>query len=373
MTAPRLEIDLGKITHNARCLSAWLTTEGVDVTGVTKGVCGRPEVARAMLDSGVSSLADARVENVERMRAADIACPISLIRPPMLSQAARVVRSCELSYNTEPTVIKALAAAARAVDKVHHVVLMVEMGDMRDGIMPADVAEVAAQVVATPGVALKGVGANFGCLSGVAPDADAMARLSSLADEVEGACGPYVQIVSGGGSASLSWAFGPEPKRRVNDLRLGEAILLGLDPTTCEPIDGLKTDAFALFAEVIEVKVKAERPLLIAVDPASKALRLVPNRHGGARSILALGAQDTDVGGLTTPEGFTCLGGTSDHLVMRSERTASRVGDVVELRPNYDALMRCMNAPSVAKTILDDGRPPRRRPSGRAACRLVEI
>lgn len=372
MTAPRLEIDASVIRRNARTLCAWLNAEGVEVTGVTKAVGGDPDVARAMLEGGVSSLADARIENVERMRAAGLDCPISLIRPPMLSQAARVVRSCELSYNTEPRVIAALAVAARDAGKVHHVILLVELGDRRDGIMPEDVAEIAGRVLATPGVALKGIGANLGCFSAVAPNDKTMARLSNLADEVEGACGPFMETISGGGSACLSWALGDDPKRRVNNLRLGEAILLGLDPISGEPIAGLKTNAFALFAEVIEVKIKPEPTLLIAMDSASKALRLVPNHHGGARSILALGAQDTNTEGLTMPDGYVCLGATSDHLVMQSARKPPHVSDEIRLQLNYGALLRSMSAPSVAKIVLPGGRPAPPNASEAIVCRLVQ-
>lgn len=372
MTAPRIEIDVSVIRRNARTLCAWLTAEGVEVTGVTKAVGGDPNVARAMLEGGVSSLADARIENVERMRADGLDCPISLIRPPMLSQAARVVRSCELSYNTEPGVIAALAAAAREAGKVHHVILLVEMGDRRDGIMPEDVAKIAVQIVATPGVALKGIGANLGCFSAVAPDDEIMARLSNLADEVEGACGPFMETISGGGSACISWALGDDPKRRINNLRIGEAILLGLDPILGEPIAGLKADAFGLFAEVIEVKTKPEPTLLIAMDSVSKALRLVPNHYGGARSILALGAQDTDTEGLTMPDGYVCLGATSDHLVMQSSRTTSRIGDDMRLELDYSALLRSMNAPSVTKIVLNDSRPARPSASKASFLRLLK-
>lgn len=371
MTAPRLEIDLDKIRFNARRLCGWLDPHGIEVTGVTKAVGGDPAVARAMLEGGVTSLADARIENVERMRDAGIECPIALIRSPMLSQAARVVRSCELSYNTELSVIQALAGAARKARRIHDIILMVEIGDGRDGIMPADVAETASQVVATPGVSLKGLGANMGCMNGVAPDDEAMALLSNLADDVEGICGPYIQTVSGGGSTSLSWALGAAPKRRINNLRLGEAILLGRDPSSGDPIVGLRTAAFALFAEVIEVKIKPEATLLIAVDPASKALHLVPNHYGGARSILALGAQDTDTDGLTMPDGYVCLGATSDHLVIQSARPPSRVGDEVRLELNYSAMLGSMSAPSVTKIALKDGRPALPSSSGAPACRLV--
>ncbi|WP_200818628.1 alanine racemase, partial [Ruegeria meonggei] len=183
-------------------------------------------------------------------------CPITLIRTPMLSQVDQVVQYCEASYNTEILVITALAAAAIRKDCIHGIILMVLMGDLREGVMPKYLGSIARQVVDMPGVALKGIGANFACLSGIAPNAADMDALSVLANDTEGQCGPFLQTVSGGNSANLPWAFSGHPAGRINDLRLREAILLGVDPVSGGQIGGMYTDAFTLVAEVIETGSK---------------------------------------------------------------------------------------------------------------------
>ena len=114
-----------------------------------------------MLDGGAEGLAEARLSNVKRLREAGMTCPVTLIRTPMLSQVDDVVQVCEASYNTEVAVISALAVAALRQNTVHGIILMVEIGDLREGIMPQDVGDMAQQVVDMPGVALKGIGANF--------------------------------------------------------------------------------------------------------------------------------------------------------------------------------------------------------------------
>ncbi len=357
MTSPRIEADLDKIRHNARDLVRRLGQRGIAVTGVTKAVCGHPEIAAAMLDGGVSGLADGRTENVERMRQAGIAAPIALLRPPTPGEAERVERDCSASYNTELTTIDALARAARRVKAVHDVILMVEMGDMREGILPQDLVRTAGAVIRMPGVSLRGIGANFACFGGAAPDAAKMAGLGALADAVESACGRRLEIVSGGNSASLTWALEQTKPGRINDLRLGEAILLGVDPVSGRQIDGLFTDAFTLFAEVIESKIKPGDPsgqltLLVAGEPGA-AVRRGPTW----RSILAIGNQDTDLAGLTLPAGLAGLGGTSDQFVVETAGGPLRIGAEVALRPNYSVLMRAMNAPGVAKA-LHNRRPP---------------
>lgn len=357
MITPRIEVDLSKIRHNTRCLVDRLKPQGISVTAVTKAVCGHPEIAQAMLDGGAIELGESRVRNVERLRKAGITAPIALIRTPMLSQIDQVVQRCDTSYNTEIEVIARLGDAARKEKSVHNIILMVEMGDMRDGIMPENIQAVAAQVNAMPGVALKGIGANYACLGGVVPDAARMAAFSTIADEIEGACGSYMETVSGGNSANLPWALGHQPKGCINNLRLGEAILLGVEPVSGTQIDGLHTDAFALIAEVIEEKVKTAPSSASFTDPALAALQFGPENVQSVHSIIAIGEQDTDISGLTLPKGVTCLGATSDHMVVQTIRSHTRVGSELKLQMNYSALMRAMAAPDIINVIIGETPP----------------
>lgn len=352
MMAPRIEIDLCKIRQNTRFLVDRLAAHGIRVAGVTKAVCGDPVVAQAMLDGGASELADARLSNIIYMRGAGITCPIAAIRTPMLSEVGGVVDECSSSYNTEIDVIAALSAAALLNGAVHNIILMVEMGDMRDGIMPEDVAHIASIVTEMPGVALKGIGANFACLGSVAPDPAAMAVFSELANEIEGACGPLIETVSGGGSANLPWALGLVPKGRINELRIGEAILLGTDPVSGAPIDGLHTDAFILVVEVIEAKLKTRPVPLRPVDKSRVPLRLVQENLCNSRAVIAVGFQDTDVCGLTFPLEATFIGATSDHAVLETAKSTFRVGDEIRCEMNYSALMRAMNARDVGRIYV---------------------
>ena len=351
MTTPRVEIDLGKIQANARYLVRRLGTHGLSVTGVTKAVCGHPDIAGAMVDGGVAGLADARIKNVVRMRTAGIACPISMIRAPLLNEMEDVVEHCDASYNTEMDTILKLGAAAKKQGTSHKVILMVEMGDMREGMLPENLKPFAARVIATAGVALKGIAANFACLSDLAPTAGDMAMLARLADQVEGDCGPVVVHVSGGGSANLQWVLGEGSTGRVNNLRLGEAILLGTDPVTGHPIAGLHTDAFALFAEVIETSRKPSLLPTRSIGSELRVLKLVRNDDRRARTILAVGQQDTDASGLTFPSGMAFIGATSDHIVIDTVESGLPVGSEMRIGMNYSALMRAMSAPDVAKTV----------------------
>ncbi|MDA9207665.1 alanine/ornithine racemase family PLP-dependent enzyme [Octadecabacter sp.] len=354
MSCPRIEVDLGKIRRNTQTVVGRLGPRGIGVTGVTKAVCGHPAIAQAMLDGGAVGLADARISNVQRLRQAGITCPVTLIRTPMLSRVDQIVQSCEASYNTEILVISALAATAIRNGSAHSIVLMVEMGDQRDGILPENLADIAQQVMQMPGVALKGIGANFACLNGRAPTASQMVSLCDLANEVEGVCGPFLKIVSGGNSANLPWALGERTTGRINDLRLGEAILLGVDPISGDQIGGMHTDAFTLVAEILETGEKPSPFPIALVDPSLARLRIVPTSGATTRLILAIGHQDTDISGLTMPVGSILIGATSDHLVIESIRSPLKLGSEVRFQMNYSALMHAMAAPDIEVKLLDD-------------------
>ena len=351
MTSPRVEIDLGKIQANARYLVRRLAARGISVTGVTKAVSGHPDIAVAMLDGGVAGLADARIKNVVRMRTEGITCPISMIRAPMLTETEDVIQYCDGSYNTEMDTILKVGAAAKLQSTSHDVILMVEMGDMREGILPENLTDFATRVTATPGVALRGVAANFACLGNLAPTAGDMAALSRLATRVEGACGPFLELVSGGGSANLPWVLGEGSTGRINNLRLGEAILLGTDPVTGHPISRLHNDAFALFAEVVETRDKPSSIPPVSIAPKRGMLKLVRCDDLRARTVLAVGQQDTDTSGLTFPSGIMLIGATSDHTVVDTTKSVVSVGSEMKMGMNYSALMRAMSAPDVVKIV----------------------
>ena len=350
MIAPRLEIDLGKIQHNARTLVERLAGRGISVTGVTKATLGSIEIAHAMQLAGVRGLGDSRIENIEAMRSSCVFARLSLIRSPMLSQAKRVVISADVSFNTELEVIRQLSFEAGKLRRTHGVVLMVELGDLRDGIMPDHLVAAVRETRSLPNIVFKGIGTNLGCRSGASPDDANMGELSRLATLIETTFDVSVEIVSGGNSANLQWAFGSDHMGRINNLRLGESILLGVETLDRHVIDGLNTDAITLVAEVIESKHKPTQPTGKLAQNAFGVCPVVVDRGTVAQAILAIGVQDVDLRGLQPPRGIEILGGSSDHLVVTSTAGDLAVGSEVTFQLDYSALLRAMTSPFVSKS-----------------------
>lgn len=350
MSAPRLEIDLDKIEHNAGTLVDRLALRGISVTGITKSILGSPDIVAALQRAGVTRLGDSRIDNIEHMHHAHIDASMSLIRSPMLSQVERVVTHADISFNTELSVIHELSAAAVDAGRPHAIVLMVELGDLREGIMPADMEAVVRETLGLPGIIIKGIGTNLACRSGVSPDNNNMAELSALADSLESTFDIHFDIVSGGNSANLDWALGDSTPGRINDLRLGESILLGCETLHRRPIEGLHTDAFTLIAEVIESKTKPTQPRGTIAQNAFGEETVASDRGDITQAILAIGRQDTDPHGLVPVAGITIIGSSSDHLVVQSDSHLA-VGDQLPFQINYSALTRAMTSPFVKKKM----------------------
>lgn len=345
----RLETDLGKLEQNTRILVDRLALTGIRVTGVTKAVLGSPAVGAAMLRGGARGLGDSRIPNLARLAGLDRLPLRTLIRSPMLSQVARIVDVADVSLNTEAVVLAALDQAASQQKRIHAVVLMVELGDLREGIALDDAPEAVRAVLGHSSLRLVGLGANLACQNGVVPDDRNMGILTGLANDIESLHGISLDVVSGGNSANLNWALHTHDVGRIDELRLGEAILLGLDPLYRTPIPGLHTDAFTLSAEVIEVAMKPARPW---GRRAQAAFGEPPVRTGSVtvhQAILALGRQDVDPDGLQPPEGITILGMSSDHLVVNIGDHSISVGDEIDFGVGYGALVRAMTSPFVTK------------------------
>jgi predicted amino acid racemase len=351
MAAPRLQIDLDKVGHNARTLVRLLSARGIAVTGVTKATLGSPEVAGALVRAGVSTLGDSRIENIEAMRRAEIVAPMMLVRAPMLSQTSRVVANCGTSLNSEPTVIGELASAAEACGLRHGVVLMVELGDLREGILPVDVEDAVRAVRRFDNITLEGIGTNLACQSGIAPDDTNMAALSELAGSLEDTFGIALDIISGGNSANLEWALSGADLGRVNHLRLGESILLGRETLHRTAIPALHTDAFTLVAEVIEAKRKPTQPWGTVAQTAFGEHPIRRPAGDVVQTILAVGRQDVDPAGLSGGPSVAVIGASSDHLIVTTDERLA-VGDELAFELNYSALVRAMTSPFVAKVFV---------------------
>ena len=360
MKAPRLEIKLNQLHHNAKKLIENLALQGISITGVSKATMAMPEIVNIWIDAGIHSIGESRIENIESINKVNNRVRTLLTRIPMLSQVDQVVSQASISCNSELSVLNALAGAAEKQNLRHGVLLMVELGDLREGILPKDLNEVVKQVMNLPNLELIGIGANLGCQNGVAPDQKNMNELSLIMNNVEADFKIKLEWCSGGNSANLPWlTAGGEPDR-LNHLRLGEALLLGREPLTRTIIKGLYTDAITLVVEVIETKLKPTTPWGIQYQTSFSDAPSKQNQKSNddrneifdSRILLAIGEQDIDPSGLKA-DGIEIKGASSDYLVVSSSQNTLKVGCEQRFSLNYSALLRAMTSPYIKKYFVN--------------------
>lgn len=346
---PTITVDLLKITENTRRVLSHLS--GIDLVGVTKVTCGSPEVAQAMLDGGATALGDSRLENVARLRDAGIEAPIWLLRAPTPGIADEVVRLTDISLESELETVKALDRACRRQEKSHGIIVMVELGDLREGMMPDQLPFFLDKVGAMEGVYIAGIGVSLTCFGGITPTEENLGRLVALAADAEKQLGKTL-LVSGGNSSSISAVMSGTMPPEVNTLRIGETILLGLDTLTRNPIPTLHQDVFTVTAPVIECKMKPTMPTGVVAQDAFGNRPVFEDRGERRRAICALGRQDAPPEGLKPVDPrVNLLGASSDHLMLDVDALMRTpiVGESITLRPNYAATLRLFTSPYVRK------------------------
>jgi len=357
---PRMLINLEKITVNTREVTNICVTQGIGVIGVTKAVCGDPNVALAMLEGGVQGLADARIENIKRIRKAGIKHPVILLRSPMLSEIEDVVASTNISLNSEPEVLSKISQYATDDGIVHRVILMIDVGEIREGILPANIFKIGNHIKGLKGIKVIGVGTNLACYSGVKPTIENMKLLLSTGSELEKILGYRLSVYSGGNSSGLEPLQGGLIPAGINQFRIGESILLGRYLYSDEQIAGCSSDTFILTAEIIELKEKPSIPFgelglnTFGDNDNNDQLKI---HH---RAIAAIGRQDLPPESIQPVSGLSKLnirviGATSDHTVidLGTNSKALKVGGELHFNLNYQGLLAAMTSPYVYKKYVN--------------------
>jgi predicted amino acid racemase len=320
---------------------------------VTKGVCGAETIARLFAEHDIHSIGDSHIQNIKKMKEAGIPVKFMLLRAPMRHEMEAAAAYSDYCLVSEMETIKALEAAALQYDRTYNIVLMIELGDRREGILPDEIDDYLLPIQNMKKIHLGGIAANLTCLNGISPTAEKMIELSEMASYIQAKYSSKLEIVSGGNSANFQWMRAGGSSGLVNHLRMGEAILLGSDPLTQSAIDGLETGAFVLSAEVIESRRK---PSLPDGSPAFTAFGDVPeftDEGDMNRAILAIGLQDVDPLGCTPIDPDICIiGTTSDHMVINSTEKILKVGEVIKINLTYRAILRLMISPYVEKVYI---------------------
>ncbi len=355
MITPRLEIYPDRIRSNAESVIRLCREHGIRVACVTKVASAHPAVTRAFMDAGAESIGDSRIENLRAVRAAGFQGELLLVRLPALSRAAEVVETADVSLVSSVETIRALGSSAVAAGRKHRGILMVDVGDLREGVWPDRVLEVARAAKEVRGFELAGLGCNLACFGGVIPTEKNTGQLVELRDQLRRELSLPLDVLSGGNSSGLPLLASGRLPTGINHFRVGEAIVLGRNVIDRSPWPGTRQDTFVAVGEVIEHERKPSVPIGDRGQDAFGGSEEFVDRGCRMRAILNLGRQDAVLTGLEPVDaGVEVLGGSSDHLILDVDacRTGLRVGSEVRFYPGYGALLALSTSQYVHKVVM---------------------
>lgn len=341
---PRLVINLGKLKHNAASLLNLCQRKGISMAPVTKVFGADPKMLDVISSLPFEYMADSRLDNIEsypknrRWRS-------MLLRLPAPSEASRVVKSCDVSLNSELFTLERLAKAASDAGLCHGVLLMVDLGDLREGIFYDNeklLFKTMEFILSQESLVLKGIGVNLTCYGSVLATPDNLQKLCDIAKDLAGRFNTEIKIISGGNSSSLYLLENDTIPGAINNLRLGESMVRGIETAYGKPFAGLVQDVVTLEAEIIEIMSKPSMPEGdIGMNAFGETIHF-ENIGIRRRAILAIGRQDMDCDGIECLEpGISITGSSSDHLIVdiTDAETELSVGDTLAFSLSYGAIL----------------------------------
>lgn len=352
---PKIVVDLKKLRHNLDRVLIKCQDQGIEIAGVIKGCTGLPECARQFALAGCRFIASSRLEQLEAIRKYGVQTDFMMIRVPMLSEASDVVRITDISLNSDVQVLKALNQHAGLQDKKHKVILMADLGDLREGFWEREELLKAALYVERElhNLELAGVGTNLGCYGAIAATPQKLNELVECAEMIEEEIGRELEFVSGGATSSYLRVLEGNMPQRINLLRIGEGILLARDSRDLWGYDmsDMYQDVFTLQAEIIEVRDKPSHPVGEIMFDAFGNRPQYEDRGVRRRALIGLGKADYVFPDLLIPRDgeIQILGASSDHTILDVQECSKeyKTGDIVEFDLWYGPLLYLTNSPNV--------------------------
>lgn len=350
---PQLVVNLEKYRHNIKYLVEKCATNNIKTWIVTKSFCAHPEIVKGIVDCGIDAVADSRIQNLIKMK--DFNIKKILLRVPMFNEAKDVVDYADYSLNSEIETIKKLGEFAVKKGVKHKIIIMIDLGDLREGVWPDNIEEFIEEVLKIDGIEIKGFGTNLTCYGGVIPDENNLGRLAKISIDMAEKFSLDLEYISGGNSSSYYLVENKRMPKEINNLRLGEVTLLGRETAFGNKVDGLNDDVFTLKAQIVELKMKPSVPIgTIGMDAFGNKPHY-EDRGIIKRAIVAVGRQDINPDGLfPLDSNIDILGASSDHTILdvTNSKMDYTVGDIIEFKVDYGSLLKAMTSEYVQKRVI---------------------
>lgn len=354
-----LTLNRKKLQENYTFISNLFKSRNIQWGVVSKLLCGNTIYIKELLALGVTEIHDSRISNLKKIKSLDPSIQTVYIKPPAKRSIEKIVTYADVSFNTEVYTIKLLNDEAKKQNKIHKIIIMIEMGDLREGVMGEDLIAFYEDVLQLKNIEIRGIGTNLNCLSGVMPTQDKLIQLSLYKQLIETKFNIVIPWVSGGTSVAIPLILKNARPLAVNHFRVGEALFFGKDLFTGKTIKGMHHDVFKMFAEIIEITEKPNIPdgeLGENVAGNSFSMENIDDLSGTSlRAILDIGLLDMQPQYLELEDKkVQIIDASSDMLVVdiTHSKTKYKVGNVISFNLKYMGALSLLNSDYIEKQIV---------------------
>lgn len=354
-----ITLDREKLRFNFEYLNNVFKHDEIEWAIVTKVLCGNKLYLKEVLNLGIKQLCDSRVSNIRRIKELSDDVETIYIKPPPHGFIPQIIEYADISFNTELKTLKLLSKEAQKQSKRHKIVIMVELGELREGVMRDELLNFYEAIFELPNIEVIGIGTNLSCLYGVLPNHDKLIQLILYKELIAAKFDRNIKYVSGGSSVSISLLNNGTLPKGINHFRIGETLFLGTDVYNDTLLDGMHNDIMILYAEIIEL---TEKPIVpdgtMGTNVEGHSFNLPDQLDGSKttiRAILDVGLLDIDSSHIIpTKNEIGILGSSSDMLVvdLGDNPFEYKTGDLISFRLDYVSLLRVMNSKYIEKKVI---------------------
>lgn len=348
-----------ELKHNFNYLDTLFKENDIKWGITTKLFCGNRDFLNEVIDLGIGEVHDSRISNLKVIKKIDPETVTIYIKPPPKDIVRDVVKYADISLNTELATLHELSEEAERQDKVHKVIIMIEMGDLREGVMREDLINFYEKVFRLPGIEVVGLGTNLNCLHGVMPDGDKLIQLALYKQIIELRFKKEIPLVSGGTTVTIPLLLRNQLPSGINHFRVGEALFFGKNLFTDGVIDGMSDRVLELYTQIIELSEKPKVPMgELGVNPQGQTAKVVEEDVGKTsyRAIIDIGVLDIQPNYLVpVNDEITISDASSDMLILDvgSNPKGYKVGDMIRFKLKYMGALGLMSSDYIEKKVAD--------------------
>lgn len=348
-----------ELRHNYEYLDSLFKENGIKWGITTKLLCGNQDFIREVINLGVGEVHDSRISNLKVAKQIDPNAVTIYIKPPPKDTIPELIKYADISLNTELSTMHELSDEAVRQDKVHKVIIMIEMGDLREGVMRDDLLDFYEKVFRLPGLEVVGLGTNLNCLHGVMPDGDKLIQLALYKQIIELRFKKEIPLVSGGTTVTIPLLLNKQLPTGVNHFRVGEALFFGKDLFTDGVIEGMSDQVMELYTQIIEI---SEKPVVptgdLGVNPQGKTAEINEEDYGkkAFRAIIDIGTLDIQPNYLIpVDDSIKITDASSDMLVLDVGENPEnyKVGDKIRFKLKYMGALGLMSSDYIEKRVSE--------------------